>query len=101
MAAVKRARTAQATRPTKQQGKCIDCSHGYVMKDDMPCNPLITRCDIDGERYPQSWECHKDSFSERVGELVIHPMIHLNGGQDAADNEETTAGAGEPPRTNN
>ena len=75
--AARKTYTKTAEKPKTKKGKCIDCLHGYVMKDDMPCNPLVTLCQTNNERYPQSWECQINNFEPRAGEMEIHEMIHL------------------------
>lgn len=76
---------AKSRKEKQETGKCVDCAHAYVMRDNMPCNPLISECGINGERYPESWMCCINGFSRRNVDLVIHPMIYLNRERDNGD----------------
>lgn len=76
--ATKRNTTPKVSNTKPKKGKCIECAHAYVMSDGQPCNPLISLCQKNGERYPQSWEYLISGFVQRTGELEIHPMIYLN-----------------------
>lgn len=55
--------------------KCFDCKFSYLMQS-IPVNPIVSECTITKTREVASTLLKCEHFKPRVGEAVIHPMIH-------------------------
>lgn len=60
---------------TIQARMCYDCSCAYLMRS-APRNPVVVECAITHEREVARTTIRCRNFKQRLGEAVIHPMIH-------------------------
>lgn len=54
---------------------CFECTNAYLMRSE-PVNPIVSECTITKEREVASTFLKCQYFKPKVGEAVIHPMIH-------------------------
>lgn len=61
-----------------ENGYCIDCAKAYLMRSEMPCNPIVAECMVNHERQvAEANQCNINSFEPLVGEAIIHDMIKV------------------------
>ena len=70
-----RSRT-QNKQEAPKYGKCYDCVNAYLMQS-AKYNPIVALCQKTGQRWVASMDPRCGTFGQRIGEVEIHPMIHL------------------------
>jgi hypothetical protein len=59
-----------------ENGYCIDCAKAYLMRREMPCNPIVAECMVNHERQVAEVNlCRIKAFEPLSGDTVIHKMI--------------------------
>ena len=64
-----------AKKKTIELHTCFECANAYLMRS-VPVNPIVSECTITKEREVASTFLKCQYFKPKVGEAVIHPMIH-------------------------